>query len=76
MASFVLKRVDSIIQKLNNDVSSKVHILLSPETSNSTNANGGPESSFLGLRRIGSSVLKLCQFKEVFILITALFISI
>jgi len=47
--SFVLKRVDSIIQKLSNDVPSKVHILLSPETSNSTNANSGPESSFLGL---------------------------
>ena len=47
--SFVIKQVDSIIQKLSNDVPSKVHTLLSPETSNSTNANSGPESSFLGL---------------------------
>lgn len=46
--SFVIKQVDSIIQKLSNDVPSKVHTLLSPETSNSTNANSGPESSFLG----------------------------
>lgn len=47
--SFVLKWVDSIIQKLSNNVPCKVHIWLSPDTSNSTNASGGPESSFLGL---------------------------
>lgn len=46
--SFVLKWVDSIIQKLSNDVPSKVHIWF-PDTSKSTSANGGPESSFLGL---------------------------
>lgn len=39
--SFVLKWVDSIIQKLSSDVPSKVHIWF-PDTSNSTSANSGP----------------------------------